>query len=154
MYGVWVVWLLLYAHRHRSIFYRGGWSHYTDTSETVDGNGAQNMVTVQSGFQTKDLLITGPMRSPTALTGPTEEWRDSRALLMLYCVAECAGWLQLVSMLTLPIQRQSCLIHRLHTRTRCVTLTVIIYSIKNTRPLYIKLLVASSWKLRHVTLFV
>jgi hypothetical protein len=22
-----------------------GWSHYTDTSETIDGNGAQNMVT-------------------------------------------------------------------------------------------------------------
>jgi hypothetical protein len=30
---------------------RGGWSHYTDTSESVDGNGAQNMVTVQSGFE-------------------------------------------------------------------------------------------------------
>jgi hypothetical protein len=30
---------------------RGGWSHYTDTSEPVDGNGAQNMVTVQSGFE-------------------------------------------------------------------------------------------------------
>jgi hypothetical protein len=29
---------------------RGGWSHYTDTSEPVDGNGAQNMVTIQSGF--------------------------------------------------------------------------------------------------------
>jgi hypothetical protein len=27
---------------------RGGWSHYTDTSEPVDSNGAQNMVTVQS----------------------------------------------------------------------------------------------------------
>jgi hypothetical protein len=41
---------------------RGGWSHYTDTSEPVDGNGAQNMVTVQSGFLTKGLLITGPTR--------------------------------------------------------------------------------------------
>jgi hypothetical protein len=30
---------------------RGGWSHYTDTSNSVDGNGAQNMVTVQSGFE-------------------------------------------------------------------------------------------------------
>jgi hypothetical protein len=30
---------------------RGGWSHYTDTSEPVDGNGAQNMVTIQSGFE-------------------------------------------------------------------------------------------------------
>jgi hypothetical protein len=30
---------------------RGGWSHYTDTSESVDGNGAQNMFTVQSGFE-------------------------------------------------------------------------------------------------------
>jgi hypothetical protein len=30
---------------------RGGWSHYTDTSEPVDGNGAQNMVTVQSRFE-------------------------------------------------------------------------------------------------------
>jgi hypothetical protein len=35
----WLVWLLLYAHRHRSIF------------KPVDGNGAQNMVTVQSGFE-------------------------------------------------------------------------------------------------------
>jgi hypothetical protein len=25
---------------------RGGWSHYTDTSELVDGNGAQSMITV------------------------------------------------------------------------------------------------------------
>jgi hypothetical protein len=24
---------------------RGGWSHYTDASKPVDGNGAQNMVT-------------------------------------------------------------------------------------------------------------
>jgi hypothetical protein len=30
---------------------RGGWSHYIDTSEPVDGNGAENMVTVQSGFE-------------------------------------------------------------------------------------------------------
>jgi hypothetical protein len=33
---------------------RGGWSHNTDTSdcsEPVDGNEAQNMVTVQSGFR-------------------------------------------------------------------------------------------------------
>jgi hypothetical protein len=39
---------------------RGGWSHYT--SEPVDGYGVQNMVTVQSGFQTRDLSIAGPMR--------------------------------------------------------------------------------------------
>jgi hypothetical protein len=39
---------------------RGGWSHYTDTSEPVDSNGAQNMVTIQSGFRTGDLPITGP----------------------------------------------------------------------------------------------
>jgi hypothetical protein len=31
---------------------KGVWSHYTDTSEQVDGNGAQNMVTVQSGVRT------------------------------------------------------------------------------------------------------
>jgi hypothetical protein len=30
---------------------RSGWSHYTDTSEPVDGNGAQNMVTVPFGFE-------------------------------------------------------------------------------------------------------
>jgi hypothetical protein len=30
---------------------RGGWSHYTDTSGPVDGNGAQNMVTVHSRFE-------------------------------------------------------------------------------------------------------
>jgi predicted cupin superfamily sugar epimerase len=34
---------------------RGGWSHYTNTSEpAVDGNGAHNMVTVQSGFRTSE----------------------------------------------------------------------------------------------------
>jgi hypothetical protein len=36
-----------------------GWSHYTDTSEAVEGNRAQNIVTVQSGFRTSDLSITG-----------------------------------------------------------------------------------------------
>jgi hypothetical protein len=50
---------------------RGSWSHYTDTSEHVDDNGAQNMVNVQSGFRTRDLSIFGPTRLPTALTGPT-----------------------------------------------------------------------------------
>jgi hypothetical protein len=34
---------------------RGGWSHDTDTSEPVDGNG--------------DLSITGPTRLPPALRG-------------------------------------------------------------------------------------
>jgi hypothetical protein len=49
---------LLYAHTHPKHI-RGGWSHYTDTSEPVDGYGAQNMVTVQSGFRTSDFSITG-----------------------------------------------------------------------------------------------
>jgi hypothetical protein len=51
---------------------RSGWSHYTDTSEPVAGNGVQNMVTVQSGFRTKDVSITSlsPTRLPLALTGP------------------------------------------------------------------------------------
>jgi hypothetical protein len=62
--------LLLYARPQTPKHIRGGWSH-TDTSEPVDGNEAQNMVTVQSGFRTRDLLITGPTRLPTALTGPT-----------------------------------------------------------------------------------
>jgi hypothetical protein len=48
---------------------RASWSHYTDTSEPVDGNGALNMVTVQSGFRIRDLSITGPTCIPTALTG-------------------------------------------------------------------------------------
>jgi hypothetical protein len=39
---------------HTVMRIRGGWSHYTDTSEPVDGNGALNMVTVQSGFRTRD----------------------------------------------------------------------------------------------------
>jgi hypothetical protein len=30
---------------------RDSWSHYTDTSEPVDGNGVQNIATVQSGFE-------------------------------------------------------------------------------------------------------
>jgi hypothetical protein len=58
---------------------RGGWSQYddisTDTSKPVDGNGAQNMVTVQSEFRTRDLSITGPTHIPTALTGPKETER-------------------------------------------------------------------------------
>jgi hypothetical protein len=43
---------LLYAHRHQSIL--GATGHindYTDTSAPADGNVAQNMVTVQSGFE-------------------------------------------------------------------------------------------------------
>jgi hypothetical protein len=50
--------------------FRGGWSHDTDTSEPVDGNGAQNMIIVQSEYRTSDLSITGPTSLPTALTGP------------------------------------------------------------------------------------
>jgi hypothetical protein len=61
---------------------RGGWSHYTDTSEPVDGNGAQKMVTVQSGFQTTDLSITGLKRLPTVKTWPTN-WQDTDLILML-----------------------------------------------------------------------
>jgi hypothetical protein len=38
------------AFRPQTQHIRGGWSHYTDTSEPVDGKGAQNMVTVQSRF--------------------------------------------------------------------------------------------------------
>jgi hypothetical protein len=45
---------------------RGGWSHYTDTSKPVDGNGAQNMFTVQSGFRTRHLSIAGS----TCANGP------------------------------------------------------------------------------------
>jgi hypothetical protein len=48
---------------------RGGWSQYTDNSEPVDDYRhkrtsieAQNMVTVQSGFRTSDISITGPTR--------------------------------------------------------------------------------------------
>jgi hypothetical protein len=42
---------------------KGGWSQYNDTSEPVDGNEAQNMVTVQSGFRTRDLSITGTVHN-------------------------------------------------------------------------------------------
>jgi hypothetical protein len=51
---------------------RGCWSHDTDTSEPVDGNGAQYRVTFQSEFRTRDLSITGPTPLPPngALTGP------------------------------------------------------------------------------------
>jgi hypothetical protein len=43
-------------------YFTGGWSHYVETSEPVDGYGAQNMATGQSGFQTSDLSITDPTR--------------------------------------------------------------------------------------------
>jgi hypothetical protein len=48
-----VCWLggLVIALRQQTLKHiSGGWSHYTDTSEPVDGNGAQNMVTVQVWF--------------------------------------------------------------------------------------------------------
>jgi hypothetical protein len=48
-------------------------SHYTDTSEPVDGNGTQNMVTVQSGYRTSNFSITGPTSLPTPLTGPPKK---------------------------------------------------------------------------------
>jgi hypothetical protein len=51
-------WLLLYTHKHQNILGVGG------------GNGAQNMVTVQSGFRTRDLMIIGPTHLPT-VTRPT-----------------------------------------------------------------------------------
>jgi hypothetical protein len=50
---------------------RGGWSHYTDTSEPVDGNGAQTMVTVQSGFLARGLSITGPTYALTTCANRT-----------------------------------------------------------------------------------
>jgi hypothetical protein len=49
--------------------YEGRLVTLTDTSEPVDGNGAQNNYG-QSGFRARELSITGPTRSPTALTGP------------------------------------------------------------------------------------
>jgi hypothetical protein len=58
-------WFLVIALRPQTPKHvRGGWSHYTDTSEPVDGNGAQNMVAVQSGFEPATF-------ERTALTGPT-----------------------------------------------------------------------------------
>jgi hypothetical protein len=47
---------------HTPKLIRGGWLHYTDTSKPVVGYGAQNIVTVQSGFRTSDLSITAPKR--------------------------------------------------------------------------------------------
>jgi hypothetical protein len=74
---------------------RGGRSHYTDTSEPVDGNGhgAQIMVTVQSGFRTRDLSISGPTRLPPALTGPTASLStmvcDGSASTCNGCAGQC-----------------------------------------------------------------
>jgi hypothetical protein len=53
---------LLYAHIHWSILGAAGLIYNTDTSKPVAGYGTQNMVTVQSGFQTSNLSITGPKR--------------------------------------------------------------------------------------------
>jgi hypothetical protein len=47
-------------HPHTPKHIRGSWSHYTDTSEPVDGYGTPHIVIVQSGFRTSDLSITGP----------------------------------------------------------------------------------------------
>jgi hypothetical protein len=70
--------LVISLHPQTPKHIRGGWSHYTDTSEQVHGNGAQNMVIVQFGFRTRDLSITGPTSLPTALTGPTRRRRRRR----------------------------------------------------------------------------
>jgi hypothetical protein len=69
---------------------RGDWSHYTDTSEPVDSNGAKNMVSVQSEFRTKDLSITGSTRLPPALAGPTRVIKNSRnGEIMVKIVFRC-----------------------------------------------------------------
>jgi hypothetical protein len=52
---------------------RGGWLHYTDTSEPVDGNGAQNIVTVLSGFE------------PVTFRSLAHEL-SNRAHMVLYCI--------------------------------------------------------------------
>jgi hypothetical protein len=51
---------------------RCGWSHYSDTSEPVDGDRAQNMVTVQSGFRTRDLSITDEIPEISGANGGTD----------------------------------------------------------------------------------
>jgi hypothetical protein len=52
---------------------RGGWSHthiiLTPANQLMIMGLKICMVTVQSGFRTSDLLITGPTRFPTALAG-------------------------------------------------------------------------------------
>jgi hypothetical protein len=49
---VWLGVVLVIALRpHTPKYIVGGWSHYTDTSEPVNGNGAQNMATAQSGCE-------------------------------------------------------------------------------------------------------
>jgi hypothetical protein len=40
---------------------RGGWSYYTDTSEPLNGRGAQNTVTVQSGLIIIIIIINGDL---------------------------------------------------------------------------------------------
>jgi hypothetical protein len=61
---------------------RGG---YTDTSKPVDGNGAQNMVTVQSGFEPATFLSLAI--SHLSITGP-------RAYQLLWPGrrGQCDGW--------------------------------------------------------------
>jgi hypothetical protein len=91
--------LVIAVRPHTPKHISGGWSRYTDTSEPVDGNGAQNMVIVQSGFRTKELSITGPTRLPSALiiTGPTgggiEEdeavWETGDSLMTGHCYLLC-----------------------------------------------------------------
>jgi hypothetical protein len=39
---------------------KGGWPHYTDTSEPVDGNGAQKYGHCPIRVRNSDLSITGP----------------------------------------------------------------------------------------------
>jgi hypothetical protein len=66
----WLVGLVIALRPETPKHIRGGWSHYTDTSEPVDCNGAQNIVTVQSRFEPATLR---PLTHVPALTGPTEE---------------------------------------------------------------------------------
>ena len=59
---------------------RGGWSHYTDTSEPVVGCGDNKYeIWIQSGIRTRNLSVTSPRSNQLSYPGPQEEEEEEEA---------------------------------------------------------------------------
>jgi hypothetical protein len=83
--GITWVWLLLYAHRHRSIVGAAGHIILTPANQLMVMGFKIWSRSNPSGYRTRDLSITGPTSLPTALTGPIGiTWNSSLNLHRLY----------------------------------------------------------------------
>jgi hypothetical protein len=84
-------WLLLYAHRHRSILGAAGHIIHvlTPANQLMVCTWAQNMVTVQSGFEPVTFRSLAHKLTWTALTGTKQIIRDTSQKCVCVCVCVC-----------------------------------------------------------------